>query len=109
VADGEPSTAIKARVDRARLIQKERFQRRKKIYCNGQMGPRDLKKYCLLDPASDKLAENAMERLGLSARSYHRILKLSRTIADLDSAESINASHVGEAIQYRRLMSRDRR
>jgi len=109
VAEGEPSAAIKKRVDRARAVQKERFQRRKKIYCNAQMGPKDLKKYCILDQTSQNLAEKAMERLGLSARSYHRILKLSRTIADLDNAEAINASHVGEAIQYRRLSSRDRR
>ncbi|OGQ96023.1 MAG: ATP-dependent protease [Deltaproteobacteria bacterium RIFOXYD12_FULL_57_12] len=100
---GESSAEIKKRVDRARQVQRQRFQRRKKIYCNGQMGPKDIRKYCALDQESFKLIENAVERLGLSARSYHRILKIGRTIADLDEKENITVNHVAEAIQYRRL------
>ena len=67
------------------------------------MTPKDLKKFCRLDRESEKLIENVVERLGLSARSYHRILKISRTIADLDSSETLQANHIAEAIQYRRL------
>jgi magnesium chelatase family protein len=66
------------------------------------MTPRDIKAFCPLDRASEKLIENAVERLGLSARSYHRILKIGRTIADLARSESVQASHIAEAIQYRR-------
>jgi magnesium chelatase family protein len=65
------------------------------------MTPRDIKAFCALDRASEKLIENAVERLGLSARSYHRILKIGRTIADLDWSESVQAAHIAEAVQYR--------
>lgn len=100
---GESSTAIKARVDRARAVQKERYKKHKNIHCNGQMGTRDIKKYCGLDEASQKLLEKAVDRLGLSARAYHRILKLARTIADIEASDNIGAAHVTEAVQYRRL------
>ena len=100
---GEPSSVIKEKVEKARAVQKKRFARRKNFYCNGQMTPKDIKKFCALDKGSEKLIENAVERLGLSARSYHRILKLGRTVADLDSSESLLAKHIAEAIQYRRL------
>ncbi|MGW8288442.1 MAG: magnesium chelatase subunit ChlI family protein, partial [Desulfobulbales bacterium] len=93
----------KARVEKARGIQKKRYAERRDFYCNGQMKPRDLKKYCRLDSESEKLIEDAVERLGLSARSYHRILKIGRTIADLDSSENLQSGHIAEAIQYRRL------
>jgi magnesium chelatase family protein len=99
---GESSSLIKEKVEKARAIQKTRFAKRKNFYCNGQMTPKDIKKFCLLDKASEKLIENAVERLGLSARSYHRILKIGRTIADLDSTESLLEKHIAEAIQYRR-------
>ncbi len=101
--DGEPSAAIKARVNRARAIQKERYQRHRHMHCNGQMGAREIKKHCLLDPASLALLEKAVARLGLSARAYHRILKIGRTIADLDGSPAIGAEHIAEAIQYRRM------
>jgi magnesium chelatase family protein len=67
------------------------------------MGSKDLKKFCSLDAPSQKLLEEAVERLGLSARSYHRILKIARTIADLDKRETLEVKHIAEAIQYRRL------
>ena len=101
--DGEPSATIKKRVNRARDIQKERYHRHKHIHCNGQMGAREIKKHCLLDAASMALLEKAVERLGLSARAYHRILKIGRTIADLDGSAAIHADHIAEAIQYRRI------
>jgi magnesium chelatase family protein len=99
---GEPSSAIKKRVDRARKIQVERF-RGMKIYSNAQMSNRHIKKYCQIDEASQKLIEMAIDRFGLSARAYTRILKVARTIADLVGEENIQASHLSEAIQYRTL------
>ena len=102
-AGGESSAMIKSRVEQARDVQKKRFAKRRNFYCNGQMTPKDLKKFCRLDRDSEKLIEHAVERLGLSARSYHRILKIGRTIADLDSSQPIRAGHIAEAIQYRRL------
>ena len=99
---GERSEKIRDRVNRARKVQMERF-RDFKIYCNAQMTTRHIKKYCQLDAEGNKLIEMAIDKLGLSARAYSRILKLSRTIADLDGAENIRPSHVAEAIQYRSL------
>lgn len=104
---GESSSDIKQRVNGARLIQKERYSRRRKMHCNGQMGPRELKKYCQVDRESERLLEEAVERLGLSARSYHRVLKIARTIADLAAAEGIRTEHIAEAVQYRRLDRRN--
>ena len=91
---------VKKRVDRARAVQKERFKSLK-IFSNAAMASRHIKKFCALDDASKALLEKAVERLGLSARAYTRILKVARTIADLDGAVDINASHLSEAIQYR--------
>lgn len=99
---GETSEVIRQRVKTARENQKGRFQG-KTIYCNAQMGPRLIKKFCSLDLESHRLLEQAMEVLGLSARAYHRILKISRTIADLEQEEHIRPHHVSEAIQYRTL------
>lgn len=98
----EPSETIRERVKAGRERQKERFLS-KTIFCNAQMGPRLLKKYCPLDSDSQRLLEQAMEYLGLSARAYHRILKISRTIADLENREAIAPDHISEAIQYRNL------
>ncbi len=100
---GESSAEIKERVEQARDIQKDRYKQHKKFYCNGQMGSKDLKKFCGLNGASRKLLEEAVERLGLSARSYYRILKIARTIADLDQMGTLQAKHIAEAVQYRRL------
>lgn len=100
---GEPSAAIKKRVSAARAVQKRRFAQRKTMYCNNQMKPKDIKKYCAIDASSQNLLEKAVNQLGLSARAYHRILKIARTVADLAASEAIRTEHVAEAIQYRRL------
>jgi len=99
---GEPSREIKRRVDQARKFQLERFKGMK-IYCNAQMTNRHIKKYCQIDEASQKLLEIAIDRFGLSARAYTRILKVARTIADLEGQDDIRPSHLSEAIQYRSL------
>ncbi|MEK7851199.1 MAG: YifB family Mg chelatase-like AAA ATPase, partial [Deltaproteobacteria bacterium] len=99
---GEPSEEIRKRVNSARDIQKERFSG-KGIHCNAQMSSRHIKKHCVIKEDADRLLESAMDRLGLSARAFTRILKVSRTIADLDRCEDIEARHVAEAIQYRSL------
>ncbi len=98
----ESSQTVRERVKAAREKQKSRFQS-KTIFCNAQMGPRQIKKYSPLDSDSQDLLENAMDYLGLSARAYHRILKISRTIADLENSQDIGPHHVSEAIQYRNL------
>jgi|Deesub1362A_J573_1020465.scaffolds.fasta_scaffold00253_22 magnesium chelatase family protein len=99
---GEPSSAIKQRVQRAREIQIERFKK-DGIYSNAKMRSRHIKKYCSLKKEAREILETAMQRLGLSARAYTRILKVSRTIADLAGSELIEAEHISEAIQYRSL------
>ena len=101
-ASGEDSETIKGRVNRARELQRLRFNG-KRIYCNAQMTPRYLKKYCQIGEDSKALLEQAIDKLGLSARAYTRILKIARTIADLESIEEITAQHIAEAIQYRSL------
>ena len=99
---GEDSATIRARVNRAREIQLQRFQQRR-IFCNAQMSSRDIRTYCQLDAAGEKLLENAMQRLGLSARAYTRILKVARTIADLAGEDHLTSAHIAQAIQYRAL------
>jgi magnesium chelatase family protein len=101
-AAGEDSAVIRARVNKAREGQLQRFAGRT-LYCNAQMSSKDIRKFCQPDAAGEKLLENAMTRLGLSARAYTRILKVARTIADLDDADQIGSAHVAEAIQYRAL------
>jgi magnesium chelatase family protein len=98
----ESSQPIQARVRRAREIQQQRLSRTK-IHCNAQMGSRHLKSFCQVDEASRRLLETAINKLGLSARAYTRILKVARTIADLEGAEHIQSFHISEAIQYRSL------
>jgi magnesium chelatase family protein len=100
---GESSSAIRARVEAARDIQRHRFRNQPGVYCNAHMSTRDIRRHCRLDDAGNAILENAMLRLGLSARSYDRILKVSRTIADLERSENILSAHVAEAIQYRTL------
>lgn len=100
---GEPSEDIRKRVVAARNIQLERFKNEKKIYSNGQMKTRHIKKFCGLKPEAQALLDAAMQKLGLSARAYTRILKVSRSIADLDSSADIDSHHIAEAIQYRTL------
>lgn len=98
----ETSAEIKARVDNARKIQNDRYKNYG-IFSNSELTPNLTEKYCKLDEASNKIIQNAFERLGLSARGYGRILKVARTIADLEGKENISSSHVAEAIQYRSL------
>ena len=100
---GESSILIRERVTKARKRQTERFLEFENIHYNAQMGVRQIRKYCKLEDASLQLLKTAMERLNLSARAYDRILKVSRTIADLDAAEHITGNHISEAIQYRSL------
>jgi magnesium chelatase family protein len=99
---GEPSSVIKTRVQKAKEIQIERFNK-DNIYSNAKMRSRHIKKYCHLKQEAKDMLETAMHRLGLSARAYTRILKVSRTIADIAGSEHIEAEHVSEAIQYRSL------
>lgn len=102
-ASGEQSNSIRERVIRARKIQEKRFAKSEGIYANAQMSTKQLQEYCVLDDSGKTLLKNAMERLSLSARAYDRILKVSRTIADLDNSEVILKEHLSEAIQYRSL------
>lgn len=99
----ETSETIRLRVVQAREIQSKRFLAHRKIYCNAMMPSNMVKKICALDDAGTALLKIAMEKLGLSARAYDRILKVSRTIADLSAAENIRPEHLAEAIQYRSL------
>ena len=98
----EPSADIGKRVAAARKIQSKRFTRAK-IYCNAQMSSRHIKTHCKIDDASRRLLESAIDKLGLSARAFNRVLKISRTIADLDAEYTIQVDHISEAIQYRNL------
>lgn len=100
---GESSEVIRNRVLKAREIQNKRFSSTQEIHYNAQMGKKEIELYCNLDPTSEQLLKNAMEKLNLSARAYDRILKVARTIADLDSSEKISSKHIAEAIQYRSL------
>ena len=99
----EPSAAIRERVIRAREVQRERFREMPGVHTNAMMNTRMLRACCRLDADALGLLERAMERLGLSARAYDRILKVARTIADLEGSEGVAAAHVGEAIGYRSL------
>ncbi len=97
---GEPSATIRERVEQARARQLKRFQGTK-LTCNADMGPAEIARFCPVDEASQSLLRVAMQRLQLSARAYHRVLKLARTIADLAGSEQIQTAHVAEALQYR--------
>jgi len=99
---GRGSSEILKRVKKARTIQSKRF-RRMKIYSNAHMNTRQIRKFCLLDSESNDILERAMEKFGLSARAHSRILKIARTIADLEGCADIKSAHVAEAIQYRSL------
>ena len=99
----ETSTEIRERVVRAREIQSARFKDMDNVYCNAMMPSNLVKTICVINDAGIQLLKTAMERLGLSARAYDRILKVSRTIADLSGTEEIQIEHLAEAIQYRSL------
>src|SRR5699024_2502567 len=100
---GEDSATVRKRVTAARQIQTKRFARYENVHYNAQMGVKQIREFCGLDKSSKSLLKTAMERLNLSARAYDRILKLARTIADLDKKENIEGAHISEAIQYRSL------
>jgi magnesium chelatase family protein len=97
---GEPSEAIRRRVEKARRSQRERFANGR-LSCNADMGPAEVREYCQVDDAGRSLLRAAMEQLQMSARAFHRVLKLGRTIADLAGSESIQTAHLAEALQYR--------
>lgn len=98
----ETSEQIKLRINKARKIQNERYKN-DNIYSNSELTPKLIEKYCKLDEKGKKILENAFQKLGLSARAHGRILKVARTIADLDGKENIEVTHIAEAIQYRNL------
>ena len=105
LADSRPvegSATVRCRVEQARQVQQERFDG-SPVHCNARMGPRQLQKYCWTDKAGQELLQQVTDRLGLSARSYTRLLKVGRTIADLSGSAEIGAVHLAEAIQYRSL------
>ena len=99
---GEPSEEARKRVDRAREIQKSRYKA-DGVWFNAHLESKDLDKYCMMDKESEDLLKLAILELGISARAYDKILKVSRTIADLDGKEVIEAHHISEAISYRSL------
>jgi len=105
---GEPSADIRARIERARETQRQRFagavggaDGKVSLLCNADMGPAEVREFCPLDDAGKSLLRAAMSQLGMSARAFHRILKLARTIADLEGVAEIKTHHLAEAIQYR--------
>lgn len=100
---GESSAVMRERVMRARAVQNQRFKHSKLVHCNAMMTSKMVRQYCVLDDESDKLLEFTMTKLGLSARAYDRILKVARTIADIEGAENIQKKHLLEAISYRSL------
>ncbi len=104
---GESSAAIRQRVEKARAIQRERFAGKVGLYCNAQMTGKEIREFCKLQEDAQGLLREAVETLGLSARAYDRLLKVSRTIADLENVENILDSHLAEAIHYRSLDRRE--
>ena len=101
-SNAESSTEIRLRVAACRAVQSKRFARTK-IFCNAQMSSRHIKKHCQIDRASRNLLESAIDKLGLSARAFNRILKIAPTIADLQGEPNLMVDHISEAIQYRNL------
>ena len=99
----ESSACVRSRVVRACEIQVERYRSEKSAYANSQMPPKLIRKHCAITPEGEKILEIAIQRLGLSARAHDRILKVSRTIADLEGAPSLAPKHLSEAIPYRTL------
>lgn len=103
----EKSEDIRKRVVDARLVQEERYRKSQETHCNAQMSSRELRKFCKIDESGNAILKQAMDNLGLSARAYDRILKVARTIADLEHSEEIQTNHIAEAIQFRNLDRED--
>ena len=103
IGTGETSTVIRDRVKIARQVQHQRFKGLRKVHGNAAMRPKEIQKHCALKPDAQAMLKMAITELHFSARAYDRILKVSRTIADLDGSEEIQSQHVSEAIQYRTL------
>jgi magnesium chelatase family protein len=101
--DGESSTSVRARVDQARARQLARFRKALDLHCNAQMSTRQIRKLCAVGPEGERLLAQVVDRLGMSARAHDRILRVARTIADLEGSEAIDPAHLAEAIQYRTL------
>jgi magnesium chelatase family protein len=101
---GEGSDKVRSRVENARQIQQRRFKSTK-LTCNAEMTPVEVREFCRVEPPAQNLLRTAMKQLHLTARSFHRVLKLARTIADLDAADIIKANHLAEALQYRQRSS----
>jgi magnesium chelatase family protein len=102
-AHTETSAMILEKVNRARAFAQKRYLSEKKLYCNANLSSVQIRKYCKLDAAAEDILKKAFDRLGLSARGYDRILRVSRTIADLEGSEEIKGAHIAEAIQFRSL------
>ena len=100
---GEPSASIRERVNAARERQRARYREHPHVHCNAHLATREMKKYCQLGDDAQSTLEAALNRLGLSARAYDRIIKVARTIADLAGMDEIQVDHVSEAINYRTL------
>ena len=100
---GESSEAIRERVKKARRVQQERFKGRTHLFCNARMESKEIRQYCKIEQEGHDLMKMAITKLGLSARAYDRILKVSRTIADIEGSDEIRSEFVSEAIQYRSL------
>ena len=100
---GEDSSTIRERVKRARSVQLKRFETLKHLFSNARMDSKEIRNFCTIDTRSEELLRNAIVRLGFSARAYDRVLKVARTIADLEGSSSIKPEFVSEAIQYRAL------
>ena len=100
IRDSETSEQIRERVNKTRNIQLKRYSELK-IFCNAQLSPKDIERYCQIDTQQKQLLKSAFQSLGLSARAYDRILKVARTIADIEESENIASYHLAEAIQYR--------
>lgn len=99
----ESSATVRERVSAARAFARERMGENTEIFCNAQLDAADIRKYCVTDPAADALLRSAYDKMGMSVRGHDRIMRVARTIADLDRSEIISAKHIAEAIQYRSL------